>query len=173
VSGFELERPLDNEVDNEATVEKPTTLDLESLQDDLIDAAHSEGGDRVYEAIEQVQIGEARPQELLEWIDDIREFERIQKPGDDHIETGFLQDFQADSVLAAGEIEGPPPYEHFDNESGRPESQAAALGVDDDLYMFSATRRKRGDEDDDGEGEDPAPEVRNEKPEKAKKSKKS
>ena len=174
------DRPLDEQVDNEARVEKPTALDMETLPDKLHGAALAEGKDEVKEALKQVIRGKARHQELLEWIDDIRESEHghghAEKDDKNEAEVekreGFLHDFAPDSALAAGEVDGPPPFaDDFDLPGGDDGTSGGDDGgIDDDDYMFPAARRRKKAGEDDDETDDAAPST--EKTEEKAKSKK-
>ena len=163
MSQFQLremhDRPLDEQRDNEPHLEKPSSLELENLPRDLMGAADAEGKDEVKIAVTQVAVGRADHKELLAWIDDIRESEHHhgdqKETEQQEVEKrdGFLHDFQADTEIAAGEVDAPPV-----DATDSPNEKARVLGVDDDFdMMFPGTRRKKkGDEDDDDESDDSA-----------------
>ena len=149
-------RPLDEEVDNEGHKPPPTSLEMEKLPQDLYGATLAEGTEEVEAALAQVETHRARPQELLAWIDDVRDRE---SDGDsEHQETDELakstlaEEFQPDSTFAAGDVDNPP---SAGPEDDRPQAAATAalFGLDDDLdFMFPGRRKRHGDDEDkDGE----------------------
>ena len=150
-------RPLDEEIDNEGHKPAPSGLEMEKLPQDLYGATLAEGPDEVAAALEQVEHHRARPQELLAWIDDVRDREAYgdsERQETDELEKAngsIVDEFQADSTFAAGDVDNPPVAGPEDD---RPQTanNAALFGLDDDLdFMFPNRRKRPGDPDDDGE----------------------
>lgn len=139
---MKFEAPLPEIEDVQAKpADPPIHADPGGMQDELAGAVQAAGPEEVGAAIGQVLSGEARPEALLEWIDDLRDPERhvdVTEPGDE--QTGIVPDFVADTERAF-ELDVPAP-------------------ADDDAYFVpTAGRRRPEDELEDlgwgGGGNDP------------------
>ena len=107
-------------------------IQFEQMSDELAGATRADGAENVAEAVAEVSLGQARPEALLAWIDDLREPEEQHGDAveDDNLERSFTVDFIPDTARDGGAQESPP-------------------GED---YMFSAVRRIEENSDDDGGG---------------------
>ena len=147
-------RPLvEDYEDSHQKVEGPTQLDMENLENDLKGAVDTEGPEIVADALAQLATGHAHSQELMAWIDDLRD----PTPRDPEPVTpdGFLHDFEADTERAGGALDDPTGMQ--DDAPPIATDHTDTSGGDDDDYFFSATRkRKLGGDDDDDEGDAPA-----------------
>ncbi len=121
-------KPKDVEVEEKA---KAPDVQFEQLNDELKGAERAEGEDQVKEALLEVQAGVAQPEALLEWMDDLREFERQEQREDDNLERSFTMDFIPDTARDNAATESPP---------------------GDDYMFFSANRRTPQGDDDEGSG---------------------
>ncbi len=142
-----LHRPLiEDYEDSRQKVEDPTMLDLESLDTDIKGAVDSEGAEVVADALAQIATGHAHNQELLAWIDDLRD-PRLRAP-EPVVPDGFLHDFEADTEYAGGALDDPNGVQ--DDPPPVSTETTDTSGGDDDAYFFSATRKRKleGDEDD-------------------------
>ena len=112
------------------------------IEDDLKVAVETVGAAAVQELILEVAVGEAKPEALLAWMDDLRndaasvDHDSEESEHDQRVETlehahGMLPDFMADTDVASS-LEQPD------------------TGSDGD-YFFSAVRKRRADEEEDGE----------------------
>lgn len=149
-------RPLvEHYKDTHQQAEDPTQLDMEKLDKDLKGTRAAEGTEVVTEALAHLATGHVNSQELMAWIDDLRDPDL--KDPEPVVPDGFLHDFEADTEFAGGALEDP---------SGKADDSPPAPGAEntdtsggnDDDYFFSTTRKRNlGDDDDgDGDGETPA-----------------
>jgi len=125
VSEFVL-KPKEQEVETKAP-----DVQFDQLDDELKGAVRAEGDDQVNEAVYEVQTGVARPEALLEWMDDLRDPEEQYATEDDNLERSFTMDFIPDTARDNAATENPP---------------------GDDFMFFSANRRDNSGDDDDGGG---------------------
>ncbi len=125
---MEFEAPLPEIEDEKAKpADPPIYADPNGMEDELASAVQAAGIEQVAEAVGQVLVGEARPEALLEWIDDLRDPERHEEaiaPGDE--QTGIVPDFIADTQRAF----------ELDIPAG-----------DDDGYFVPTARRKRPEDE--------------------------
>lgn len=129
--------------------EEVKIIDLAPMAADIAAAVDAAGPEGTAAALGQLQAGAVSPEELLVWIDDLRDPEHEAHDGDpgDHQE-GMIPDFLKDTQLAGGGADAPP----VAGEVGKIESawrssmDAMPSGTDDD-YFFSAARRRRLDDD--------------------------
>ncbi len=152
---FEHRPLLKDYADSHQQVEDPTQLDVEKLDSDIKGTKTAEGRELMNDALAQLASGHVNSQELMAWIDDLRDPD-LKDPAPE-IPDGFLHDFEADSEFAGGALEDPsgkaddaPPPVAADNTD--------TSGGNDDDYFFSATRKRNLAEDDgdeDGDGEAP------------------
>lgn len=119
------------EQETEEGMAKAPDVQFDKLGDDLEGAKRAEGEEDVEHALAEVQVGIARPEALLEWIDDLRDTEKKAVPEDDNLERSFTMDFIPDTARDNAATESPP---------------------GDDYMFFSANRRDAGGDDDDGGG---------------------
>ena len=145
-------RPLNEDFEAEQNVEAPTMLEMENLEQDLKGAIETEGADTVQDAIAQVANRTAPPEALMAWIDEMRDPE-IHPAQDLEPATGFIHDFEADTVKAGGTLAVHD--EAGDDVPAADKTPGTGGGDDDDDasdYLFSATRRRRAEDEEDDEG---------------------
>jgi hypothetical protein len=125
-------------------------IDLAPMAADLAAAVDAAGPEDTAAALGQLQAGAVSPEQLLVWIDDLRDPEQQPHDGDpgDHQE-GVIPDFLKDTQLAGGGADAPPPVAGAVGkiEGAWRSSMDAMPSSSDDDYFFSAARRRRLDDD--------------------------
>lgn len=141
--------------DSHQQVEDPTQLDTEKLGTDITSTIAAEGHEIVADAIGQLASGHVNSQELMAWIDDLRDPDL--KDPEPVVPDGFLHDFEADTERAGGSLDEPSATD--DDAPPAATETTDTSGGDDDDYFFSTTRKRNvgeDDGDDEGDGEKPA-----------------
>lgn len=165
-------RPLEEDAkETQQPVLDDKLLPYDSLADDLKGAVDAEGEEEVENALAQVERGEARPLDLLHWIDEVRdpeaEYEVEEEPAE-----GFMHDFEYDSEVGDSNMIDPDAVGDAQQAAGGTEESSFDDSADAD-YVFSAVKRRNVAEDDDDEPtDDDKPKTDEKKPDK-KKSKKA
>ena len=135
-------RPLDEKIDLEPKVEHHGDLGFDRIEADLKGAIQAVGEDEVAAALAQVATGQARPEELLAWIDELRDPE-LESHAQEETPLGFLHDFEADTEIAAGETEAKADTVDADEAVADQVGSGSGGGFaedDDAHYLFSAVR---------------------------------
>ena len=133
--------------------------DQEELNRQLQEAARAAGNEQVQAAMEQVRSGDATPEALLDWMDDLRDPEEHEDIDPAEVQEGFVPDFIADTAMAGGSLDlHDPTNEGKDAMFFAAASQSGEVGaVDSDAdadYFLSVIKKRRGDPDDSDEGGD-------------------
>ena len=164
-------RPLEEDAkETQQPVLDEKLLPYDSLADDLKGAIDAEGEEQVQYALDQVERGEARPLDLLHWIDEVRDPE-AEYEVDEEPPEGFMHDFEYDSEAGDSNMIDPDAVGDAQQAAGGTEERSFDDFADAD-YVFSAVKRRNlGDaEDEPTDDDDPKPDEK--KPDK-KKSKKA
>ncbi len=147
------ERPLESDAqETQQRTPAETALDYSTLEHDLLGARDAEGDEEVGHALSQVETGEARPEDLLAWIDEIR---NSQAETDPDAETeppiGFMHDFEFDSEMGDSNLVDPDAVGDA-AQAAAPVEPSFDSSADAD-YVFSAVRRRNLGDGDDGDDE--------------------
>lgn len=132
--------------------------DNEELNRQLQEASRAAGSEEVQAALEQVMVGEAKPEALLAWMDELRDPEERHVEVDPaELQEGFVPDFIADTKMAGGTLDlHDPTGEQKDSMFFAAAKQSGEVGaVDSDAdadYFLSVIKKRRGDPDDSDEG---------------------
>jgi len=162
---FEVLPPAEQGIDLGGPESKRELPDHEELNRLLQEAARATRAEDVEKAIEQVASGEAKPEALLEWMDDLRDPDQKHDDVDpSELQEGMVPDFMPDHEMAGGTLDlRDPTGEAKDAMMFSAAKQSGEVGaVDSDAdadYFFSVLKKRRGDpgDDDSGGGEENAP----------------
>ena len=133
--------------------------DQEELNRQLQEAARAAGNDDVEAALAQVKSGDATPEALLDWMDDLRDPEERNEDIDPaEVQEGFVPDFIADTEMAGGSLDLKDPTNEakdamFFVAAAKQSGEVGAVDSDADAdYFLSVLKKRRGDPDDSDEG---------------------
>ena len=126
--------------------------DRDELHRQLQSAVDAAGRDDVDQAIEEVVTGQAKPEALMWWIDDLRDPERHEQPDKlADLQEGVVPDFIADTEFAGGALDVHDELADdnavFFAGSGE-QSQVPDSDADADYFFSVIRKRQRGDGDD-------------------------
>jgi len=133
----------------------------EEFQEDLRGAVDAAGAGEVADAVAQVARGDAKPEALMWWIDELRDADRHDQPDDiaDRQE-GIVPDFIPDTQRAGGAQDVHDPHATDARDDATAASETATASEEDADYFFSAVRKRaqdadepEGNPDDDGGGD--------------------